>query len=312
MRIFSRCLLLLTAALFTQQAFAARTEVAVPGLPGQGRVFYDTTSRALGFEMENTDALWMTRFGVDGTRLGYFMTEDFSEGASKGIAILTPAGAAFSGTTGALNRVYLDHGNSLICASLGAGQTLAPAMTATGLDISGDEVADEGYECWSHMVGATGAPLVIGTTPAFYFQVGINVADVSGSDDLQCGLRKVEPLNAAINSYTDYVTLGWNAAAASAAIKIETDNDAAGVTTTDTTQTIADGVGLTMEFLVSAAGVVTYKHDAATPGTLAAPTVTAAYTFDDGDLVVPFCRTLQDTDATGEVNLTEWTVALQN
>lgn len=302
----------MTASLFTAPAFAARTEVAVPGLPGQGRVFYDTTSRALGFEMENTDTLWMTRFGADGTRLGYYMNEGFDEGASQGLAILTPAGAAFSGTTGALNTIYLPRGNKLTCGSLGAGQTLAPLAVASGLDISGDETADEGYECWSHMVGATGSPLVIGTTPAFYFKVGVTVADVSGSDDLQCGFRKVEPINAAINDYTDYATLGWNTAADPAAIKIETENDAAAGASTDTTQTIADGVNLTMKFLVSAAGVVTYQHDAAAPGTLAAPTVTAAYTFDDGDLVIPFCRTLQDTALTGEVDLTEWTVALQN
>ena len=42
---------------------------------------------------------------------------------------------------------------------------------------------------------------------------------------------------------------------------------------------------------VTSAGVVTYEHIGAAvmdAGTLAAPTATAAFTFDDGDVVVPY------------------------
>lgn len=305
-----RLLALTLGVLTAAPAFAARVNRAISGLPGQARFGYDNTARSFVVQLEKTDAVWATRFGYDGRDLGYYMTEEFNLGASKGIAVIEKDGTAFAGTAGALNHVYLDHGSSLICAALGAGQTLAPAMTATGLDISGDEVDTEGYECFSHMLGGSGAPLVIGTTPAFYFQVGFNVADVSGTDDIQCGLRKIEPVNAAINSYTDYVTMGWNTSANPAAVKIETEINSSAVVT-DTTDTVADGVTLTMKYIVSAAGVVTYTNDAAAVGTMAAPTATAAVTLDDGDLVVPFCRMLQDAGLTGEVNLTEWTVALQ-
>lgn len=298
-------------AVFAPHAQAARTEVAPPGLPGQARFFYDTTDRAFGVEVEQFDRLWVNKDGYDGRALGIYMHEPFSEGDDKGLDILELDGTAFAGTTSALNMLYLPKGNRLVCAALGAGQTLPPDMTATGLDISGDETADEGYECVSHVLGATGSPLTIGTTPAFYFKVTINVADVSGSDDLQCGLRKIEPIEAGVDDYTDFVSLGWNASANPAAIKIETANDNAATVSTDTTDTIADGVNLTMKFLVSSAGVVTYQHDADTTGTLEAPDTTAAYTFDDGDLVHPFCRTLQNTDLTGEVNILDWEVGLQ-
>jgi hypothetical protein len=296
-------------ALASSAAYAARTEIAP--IPGQARLFYDSDARKLGVEMENYDRLWITRHGYDGRALGTFMLEPFEEGDDKGIDILTKAGAAFTGTTSLANEVYLPRGNKLVCLPLGAGQTLPPDMTATGLDISGDEVADEGYECVSHVLGATGAPLTIGTTPAFYFLVEINVADVSGSDDLQCGLRKLEAVEAGVDDYTDFVSLGWNTAADPAAIKIETANDNAATTTTDTTDTIADGVSLQLKFFVSGAGVVTYLHDADTLGTLEAPDAVAAYTFDDGDLVHPFCRTLQDTGLTGAVELRHWEVGLQ-
>lgn len=65
------------------------------------------------------------------------------------------------------------------------------------------------------------------------------------------------------------------------------------------------------KILVSAAGVVTYLHDAATPGTLLAPTVTAAFTFDPGDPVIPFFRFLTHGDIPGVVKLINWEVGYQ-
>ena len=49
---------------------------------------------------------------------------------------------------------------------------------------------------------------------------------------------------------------------------------------------------------MSDAGVVTYSfvvNAVAGAGTLAAPATTAAFTFDDGDVVVPYIATLSDT-----------------
>lgn len=297
-------LIALILALLSVPAFAARTERAL--IPGQGRFVYDSTARQLILELENFDRFWVSRYGFDGRQTGEFMLEDFAEGAGAGLGILQNDGTAFDGATGVNNVLYLANGNAMQAASLGAGQTLPPAMVAGGLNIGGDQAADEGYEVFSHALLATGKPLVIGTTPAFSFEVGLTVEDVSGSDDLQCGLRKVAAVNAAINSYTDYATLGWNAAANPADIDIETDNDGAGVTTTNTTDTLADGVSTNWKFFVSATGAVTYTIDGA------APTVTAAYSFDDGDLVIPFCRVLNDTALAGAVTIDLWQVQLQS
>jgi hypothetical protein len=46
--------------------------------------------------------------------------------------------------------------------------------------------------------------------------------------------------------------------------------------------------------------VVTYKIDGA------APSVTAAFTFDSGDTLIPFFYFLNDTDLAGAVELVEW------
>ena len=61
---------------------------------------------------------------------------------------------------------------------------------------------------------------------------------------------------------------------------------------------------------VSSAGVVTYQHIGAAvmdAGTLAAPTTTAAYTFDDGDVVVPYL-VVQGTNNDSDILLKSITV----
>jgi hypothetical protein len=297
--------------LFAGVAHATRTEVAPPGLNGPTRFFYDTDDRAFGVEVEQTDRFWVNRHGYDGRALGIYMYEPFEEGDDKGLGILAFDGSAFAGTTAEANTLFLPRGNRLECYAKGAGQTLPPDMDAGGLDIGGDQTDDEGYECASHVGTATGSPFVIGTSPAFYFKVSILVGDADGTDDLHCGIRKIEATEANFDDYTDFVSLGVNTAASPMAIKIETANDDAATTSTDTTDTVAEDIVYTMKFLVSAAGVVTYQHDADTLGTLEAPDATAAYTFDDGDLVHPFCWYINSANIADEVVISEWEVDLQ-
>ena len=53
---------------------------------------------------------------------------------------------------------------------------------------------------------------------------------------------------------------------------------------------------------MSAAGVVTYTNNGA------APTATAAFTFDDGDSLIPFIIVQQGADVTTSTEITEWEV----
>ena len=201
---------------------------------------------------------------------------------------------AFDGSTGVHNVL---HGVnlSLNAFPLGAGQTLPPAIVADGLDIGGDQVDNEGYELNSHCGFASGQrPFVIGQDPAFYFLAKLKVTTINGCDVLAVGFRRAFGSNsellvrADLNDYLDFAGIGLTTAATPGALKIQTALNNGATTVTDTTNTIASATELQIKVLVSAAGVVTYQHDAVTPGTLAAPTATAAFTFDDGDPVVPW------------------------
>jgi hypothetical protein len=84
-------------------------------------------------------------------------------------------------------------------------------------------------------------------------------------------------------------------------ITIETILNGGSTTSTDTTDNWADAATHELEVRVSAAGVVTYKIDDA------APTVTAAFTFDAGEVLIPFMFFLQANGAqTGALNLIEF------
>jgi hypothetical protein len=115
------------------------------------------------------------------------------------------------------------------------------------------------------------------------------------------GFRKAAAYTANIDDYTDFAVLN----VISGDIYIETADDNAATTSTDTTDNWADGASKTLEVYVSAAGVVTYKIDGV------APTTTAAFTFDNGDTVVPFFYFLHAADVAGSVLLESWECGLQ-
>lgn len=205
-------------------------------------------------------------------------------------------GAAPSGATGATNIMMMQGGEIWEEFILGAGQTIiAPRMSADGLLISLDLTNAEGAEYNPGARENTKYSYTIGTSPAFSFEATLTAADVSGCDPLFIGFRKVEANNATFADYTDYAAIGLSASDG-ANIWLKTELNAGGATSTDTTDTWTDGQTKTLKVLVSAAGVVTYTIDGL------APTVTAAFTFDNGDVVIPFIRLTHAAAAPGEIN----------
>ncbi len=230
---------------------------------------------------------------------------NFDQGAAKGLAILAQAEmAAYSATAGDFNLMHFHNGYKLGVYPI-VGQTIPPAMAAAGLDIQGDQVAADGFDIVGGIGGASGRPLIAQVDPAFYFECQINIADVSGTDELHVGLRRAETLNATWDNYLDTAGLGCNSSAADMAIKIETILNNAGTTSTDTTDEVADGVDVTFKIFVSAAGVVTYTINGS------APTVTAAFTFDAGDPLIPYLHYLQHGDFTEAFLIKKWSVGFQ-
>jgi len=206
-------------------------------------------------------------------------------------------GAAPTGATGDVNIMAMQNGLFMEEFILGAGQTIiAPRMDATGLLVSGDLTATEGFEYnWGAVRSNSRHAFTIGTSAAFFLEWKFTVADVSGGAPYMCGFRKVEANNATLTSYTDYAMIGIDAVASVGTVVIKTELNSGGTTNTNTTDAWTDGQSHTMKVLVSAAGVVTYTIDGS------APSVTAALTFDNADVIVPFFRLEHQAGAPGTV-----------
>jgi len=181
---------------------------------------------------------------------------------------------------------------------IGAGQTIiAPVMDATGLLVSGDLTATEGFEYnFGAALDTSRHAFTIGTDAAFFLEWKFTVADVSGCEPCMIGFRKTEVNNATVTAYTDYAMIGLDAVASVGNVVIKTELNSGGTTNTNTTDAWGDGESHTLQVLVSAAGVVTYTIDGV------APSVTAAFTFDNGDVVAPFFRLTHGAGAPGTVH----------
>lgn len=169
---------------------------------------------------------------------------------------------------------------------LGTQTVVAPSLGTYGLNIVQDETENDGVEYCLGINANNKGVFTVGTDAAFYAKLKFYIDDVSGTDDCAFGFRKVEAYQANIDDYDEMACLN----VISGDIKIETILNGGATTTTDTTDNWADAGIHTLEVRVSAAGVVTYKIDGL------APTTTAAFTFDDAEVVVPFFYHLQAAD----------------
>jgi len=209
-------------------------------------------------------------------------------------------GGAPTGATGDVNLMALQDGVIMEEFIIGAGQTIiAPRMDANGLLISLDLTAAEGAE-YNFGAARTNSrhAFTIGTSAAFFFEIGLRINDMDGAAPYVIGFRKTEANNATFADYTDYATIGMIAASSATNVVLATELNAGGQTVTDTTDAWGgDGTTNTLKVLVSAAGVVTYTINGS------APSATAAFTFDNGDVVVPFIRITHSATPTA-VNIT--------
>ena len=247
--------------------------------------------------------------GYRGVSVGKAVYEDFTEYGDGDDFCIQSDNTGCSGTAGEVNLIYLPSGNKMACEVLGT-QTILGAvdMDAGSLDISGDQTADDGVECAWGVHGASGGAFTVGTDNAFYTCATFTIADVSGSDDFHLGFRVANDgdtdtggFNQTFDNYHDLAALSM----LSGDIYISTIAADAATSETDTTANWADAASHRFCVYVSAAGVTTFTVDGSAPPT------TATYTFTDAESVIPFFHVLQDTDLTGEVDLTEWEVGYQ-
>ena len=190
---------------------------------------------------------------------------------------------------------------------IGTQTIIKPTMDTSGLLCSLDLVNTDGVE---YNFGAARTlseyAFTIGTSAAFYFEVTMTIADISGGNPYIIGFRKAEANNATYSSYTDYYGLGMIAGTSPTNITLTSELNAGGQTLQDSTTawTGGDGGTTTLKVLVSAAGVVTATIDGGAPG---AP---LAYTFDNTDVVCPFIHLVHNADA-GAIHITDLAVGFQ-
>jgi len=212
------------------------------------------------------------------------------------------------GTTGATNLLGFP-GFVMEQFILGAGQTIIkPTMDNSGLLCSLDLTSTEGAE---YNFGAARTlseyAFTVGTSAAFFFEVTMTIADISGGNPYMIGFRKAEANNATLASYTDYYGLGMFGGTSATNVTLVSELNSGGQTLQDsgTAWTGGDGGTVTLKVLVSAAGVVTATIDGG------APSSPLAFTFDSTDVICPFIRIEHGATSPGAVHLVDLSVGFQ-
>ncbi len=228
--------------------------------------------------------LWDSRYIFDDFRVDPVVSGITVPGSASGNT--SDSNALYSGST---DYRWFVLGTQTIVAPVldtaGFGLNLVQDVTAPG-DVGDGIELTVGDPLYSPMA------FTIGTDAAFFIQGTFKTQDASGTDPLMIGFRRAQAFDAAIATYTDFASIGIVGVANPNTLQIQTQLNTGGVVVTDTTQTLADATEVHFKVMVSAAGVVTYQVN------YAAPTVTAAFTFDNGDVVIPFIRFAQAADIT--------------
>ncbi len=186
---------------------------------------------------------------------------------------------------------------------IGTATAVAPVRISTGLSIGLDVANNDGIEICPGILAGNGSAFVVGTDGPFHFRCTFDIADVSGSDNVMVGFRKAEAYQVvALDNYDEMAAFD----VVSGTINTSTIINAATTVTTDTTETWADLATKVLEVDVALNGAVTYKIDGVAPGT------TVAFTFDAGEVVVPFFYNRYDTTTPGVIYIIEWDCALDD
>ncbi len=217
------------------------------------------------------------------------------------VSTKTSGGGAATGSTGDEN-LWLYPMDMFEYHIIGGGQTiLQPVIAVGGVNIGLDQGDDEGIEVSQGITAQSNRAFIV-DTDAFYLKVKFSIQTIAGTDDCAVGFRLAEPYQAAVNSYNDYAILN----SILGVLNIETDLNGSDAVTTDTTNADwADGESHTFGVFVDITGAVTYTIDGA------APTATAAFTFDTGDVIVPFMYHINDPSFSGAIIVQSWECGLQ-
>lgn len=224
------------------------------------------------------------------------------------LSMANTVGGATSGTGGATNIWSLD-GKYFEQFVIGTQTIAAPIWATGGVDWSGDQTQNDGWEVTNGIAAGQCLPIfTIGTDKPFYFSFTVKLSVASSSSDFKLGFRGVEAYQAASSSYQDVASLGTTSN--DAKIKEYTIKTGGTPTNTDSTQTITAATATTFTVIVdsdgslgnlggqnppvqpasSTVGTVYYEIQGAEPTAKA----TSIYKFTSGLVVVPFIHYVQN------------------
>lgn len=177
---------------------------------------------------------------------------------------------------------------------IGGATILGPQFNATAgvLDLALDKANTEGveYDFDSADAGGVGPfAYTVGTSGALQLKADVTLEDVSELGECAFGFRKVAAAGAVIDDYTDIAVINVQAGT----INVETILNDGTTSTTDTGLTWADGatkevkviLGIADNGAANGAGVARFFIDGVEVG--------APFTFDSGDVLIPFIHIIQ-------------------
>lgn len=176
-----------------------------------------------------------------------------------------------------------------------------PWTAAAGLDLELDDTASDGLEI-TQGIGAQSRMRFTSKTDAMFFKVELKLTDASEISELAVGFRKAAAYDQALDDYTDMAAFNVQAGV----INLETILNDASTDTTNTTETWTDGQQKTLQVAVHADGTVHYEIDGSAPSTV------AAFTFDTGDVLIPFLHLMAGSTSHDSVTITLWEAGLEN
>lgn len=210
------------------------------------------------------------------------------------ISLATNAGATGDGEAAAATYGMNTGRNpfeyrAAVVESTGTAVFSAPYVSADGLELPLDANVTDGVtvlEIGHGVNSRSRAAFTIGTDGPFYLEATIKIDDVSDLDKLWLGFRKTQAYAADANDYTDMAAFMVGETGASVAdgqINIATILNNAATSFTDTTEADwADAAEKTLRVDVDKEGRATFSIGGSEPAAV------PSFTFDDGDVVVPF------------------------
>lgn len=179
--------------------------------------------------------------------------------------------------------------------TIGAKTIKSPVWTSTGLDVSLDLTDDEGAELTNGIASVCKGAWTVGQQKLIA-KASVTVADVSGTDDCAFGWRKAEAYQAAIDNYDEMACLNI----ISGDIKAETIINNAATSTSSALSTLSDGGTVELKLIVNIDGSVEFYIDDVKKS--------VTFSFDSGEVIVPFFYYLHATTSPGLIKLSNWVV----